>query len=296
MHTTARIAACAACGMLVAAMAACGGAPKQLGPAEGKYGNCAVSGKRGEFRLQPEAAGALTVETSLPAPGWWNGDAPTTVKDGYEYCMAANIAHRAGLNQVIVKDVPFDALVGGKTKGFDLALLELTITDKRKEVVDFSPPYFSADQGVMTKKGTKIDSESIRDARIGVSRGKSGAEFVMDQLKPSKPVMTFPSNQDTVAALADGRVDAVVADTTILLAQAKPTGGALHVVGQYKTGEHYGALYPKGSPNKETLDRIIRQMISDGTLAKLSAIYLGKAYGTDPANVPYFTLRRTVKE
>lgn len=290
MRTTARIAARAACGVLVAVAAACGGAPSQSDPAGGKYGNCEVSGKRGEFQLTPAAAGALTVETSLPAPGWWNGDTPATVTGGYEYCMAATIAHRAGLDRVNVKNVSFDALVGGKTKDFDLALLEITITDKRRQVVDFSPPYFSADQGVMTKKGSKIDSDSIRNARIGVAQGKSGAAFVMDRLKPSKPVKAFQNNQDTASALAAGQVDAVIADTTILLAQAKQTGGTLHVVGQYKTGEHYGALYPKGSPDKATLDRIIRQMINDGTLAKLSAIYLGAAYGTDPANVPYFTL------
>ena len=51
-----------------------------------------------------------------------------------------------------------------------------------------------------------------------------------------------------------------------------------------------GALYPKGSPNKDELDQIIRQLIDDGTLTKLSAVYLGAAFGQDPAKIPYFTV------
>ncbi|AJF63421.1 ABC transporter substrate-binding protein [Streptomyces vietnamensis] len=292
MHRITRSTTLALCGVLLAATTACGSndAPGSASKNGSAYGDCEVSGKRGEFKLTPATAGALTVETNLPAPGWWNGDTPQTVKSGYEYCMAANIAHRAGLDRVNVKNVSFDALVAGKTKDFDLALLEITITEERKKVVDFSPPYFSADQGVLVKAGSKVDARSIRDARIGVSLGTTGALFVQEQLKPSHPAKVFQSNQDMVAALAAGQVDAVVADASILLAQAKQTGGVLKVVGQYDTGETYGALYPKGSANRATLDRIIRQMAADGTLDRLARTHLAEAFGTDPTKVPHFTL------
>jgi polar amino acid transport system substrate-binding protein len=62
-------------------------------------------------------------------------------------------------------------------------------------------------------------------------------------------------------------------------------------VGQYRTDQGYGALYPQGSPDKDVLDRIIRQLIDDGTLAKLSAVHLGSAFGQDPATIPYFTVK-----
>src|SRR5215475_6685947 len=106
-------------------------------------GNCELTGKKGEFPLTPAKAGQLTVEVNLPAPGWWNGNTPDDIKDGYEYCMAANIAHRAGLDKVEAVNVAWDALVAGQTKDFDLALSEISITDERKKVVDFSVPYFS---------------------------------------------------------------------------------------------------------------------------------------------------------
>jgi len=60
------------------------------------------------------------------------------------------------------------------------------------------------------------------------------------------------------------------------------------VVGQYATGETYGALYPKGSKNAGTIDKIIQVLIDDGTLKMLSAKYLTPAWGADPLTVIYF--------
>lgn len=79
-------------------------------------------------------AGQLTVQTNLPGPGFWNGDSPATIKDGFEYCLAANIAHRAGLDKVVVQNVAWDALIAGQTRNFDLALPQITITEARKKV------------------------------------------------------------------------------------------------------------------------------------------------------------------
>ncbi|MFI9770326.1 ABC transporter substrate-binding protein [Streptomyces sp. NPDC052415] len=255
-----------------------------------RYGDCPVSGTRGEFHLSPETAGALTVKTTLPAPGWWNGTTPESVRSGYEYCMAANIAHRSGLDRVKVENAPFPEVVSGRTKNFDLALAQITITPERSEVADFSPPYLSSTLGVLIRDGEKIDENNIRDVRIGVAEGTTGEEFVDDRLKPTKPVTAFANDPELVTALEEGRIDAIVHDTTILLAYPQKQDMKVRLVGQYRTDQGYGALYPKGSPDKDELDRIIRQLIDDGTLAKLSAVYLGAAFGQDPAKIPYLTV------
>ncbi len=251
-------------------------------------GNCKVTGKMGETPIKPAIAGQLTVEVNLPAVGWWNGDTPDSIKDGYEYCMAANIAHRAGLDKVKVKNVAWDALVAGQTKDFDLALSEISITAERAKVVDFSVPYFSSDIGVMVKKGTKLDSMSIKKARIGVQQATTGADFVTKKLKPMKPVKVFPDTSSMFTALQAGQIDAAMTDTSIVLAQAGQSHGLFEVVGQYHTGETYGALYPKGSANEKALDKIITTLMKDGTLKALSAKYLAAAWGSDPGKVPYF--------
>ena len=251
-------------------------------------GNCEVTGQKGAFALTPAKAGQLTVEVNLPAPGWWNGDTPDTIKDGFEYCMAANIAYRAGLDQVAVTNVAWDALVAGQTKAFDLALSEISITDERKKVVDFSVPYFHSDIGVLVRKGTAVDSGSIKGLRIGVQTATTGADFVTGKLKPTQQVKQFPDTPSLWAALAANQIDVAMTDTAIVLAQASASNGTQAVVGQYSTGETYGALYPKGSANEATFDKIIQSMIDDGTLKTLAAKYLAAAWGTDPTTVPYF--------
>ncbi len=251
-------------------------------------GNCELIGEKGSIPLTPAVAGQLTVEVSLPAPGWWNGDTPETIADGYEYCMAANIAHRAGFDKLEVINVAWDALVAGQTKEFDLALSEISITDERKKVVDFSVPYFSSDIGILAMKGKAVDGASIKGMRIGVQQATTGADFVDQKLKPTTPASVYPDTPSMFTALQAGQIDVAMTDTAIVLGQAAASNGVMDVVGQYATGETYGALYPKGGANNATLDKIIQALIDDGTLKALSAKYLAATWGADPTAIPYF--------
>ncbi len=251
-------------------------------------GNCEVQGQKGQFALVPARPGQLTVEVNLPAPGWWNGDTPDTIKDGFEYCMAANIAHRIGVDKVGVVNVAWDALVAGQTRNYDLALSQASITEERKKVVDFSVPYFSSDIGVLVKKGTEVDAASIRSMRIGVQQATTAASFVDDKLKPEQQVRVFPDTPSMFTSLQANQIDVAMTDTGIVLAQAAVSGGRFEVVGQYATGETYGAIYPKGSPNGAKFDQVIQALIDDGTLKRLAGTYLADMWGADPTAVPYF--------
>ncbi len=249
-------------------------------------GNCEVTGKKGSDPIKPAVAGQLTVQTTLPAPAWWNGDSPDAMKDGYEYCMAINMAYRAGLDKVKVVNVSFDALVAAQTKDFDIALAEISITDKRKKVVDFSTPYFDSDIGVAVKKGTKYSADTVKDMRFGVMQGTTGANFVDQKLKP-KEVKVFSDTGVLSTALMSNQIDAALHDTSIMLGVATNSHGMISVPYQYTTGESYGALYPKGSPNETAFNKMIEDMKKDGTLAALSKKYLADAWGADPAQIPY---------
>ena len=251
-------------------------------------GNCELHGQKGQLAMTPAIPGQLTVEVNLPAPGFWNGDTPDTIKDGFEYCMAANIAHRVGLDKVGVVNVAWDALVAGQTKNYDLALSQATITDERKKVVDFSVPYFSSDIGVLVKKGTAVDATSIKGLRIGVQQATTGATFVDEKLKPTTPAKVFPDTTSMFTALLANQIDVAMTDTAIVLGQASVSSGRFEVVGQYSTGETYGGIYPKGSANAATLDQVIQALIDDGTLKQLAATYLAAAWGADPTAIPYF--------
>ncbi|MFO1133265.1 MAG: ABC transporter substrate-binding protein [Hyphomicrobiales bacterium] len=251
-------------------------------------GNCEVTGEKGSIPIAtPAKAGQLTVEVSLPAPIWWNGDTPEAIKDGMEYCMAAEIAWRAGYDKLEVVNVGWDALIAGQTSDFDLAMSEISITDERKKIHDFSVPYFSSDIGVLVRKDAPVDEKSIKSAKIGVQQATTGAAFVQDKLGITD-VQVYPDQGDMFAALRAGQTDVAVTDTSIVLAEVVANPDKVEVVGQYKTGESYGAIYPKGNANNATLDKIIQSMIDDGTIKKLGAKYLAAAWGKDPATVPYF--------
>ncbi|PZF78194.1 amino acid ABC transporter substrate-binding protein [Aestuariivirga litoralis] len=251
-------------------------------------GNCEVTGEKGSIPIaNPAKAGQLTVEVSLPAPIWWNGDTPEAIKDGMEYCMAAEIAWRAGYDKLEVVNVGWDALIAGQTSDFDLAMSEISITDERKKIHDFSVPYFSSDIGVLVRKDAPVDEKSIKSAKVGVQQATTGAAFVQDKLGITD-VQVYPDQGDMFAALRAGQTDVAVTDTSIVLAEVVANPDKVEVVGQYKTGESYGAIYPKGNANNATLDKIIQSMIDDGTIKKLGEKYLAAAWGKDPASVPYF--------
>jgi polar amino acid transport system substrate-binding protein len=251
-------------------------------------GNCELTGKKGENAIATTAKlGVFTVAVSLPAPIWWNGDTPEAIKDGMEYCMAAEIAWRAGYDKLEVMSVGWDALIAGQAPGFDLAMSEISITEERKAVHDFSTPYFNSDIGVLTRADAPVTEMSVKAAKIGVMQATTGAAFATEKLGV-KDVQVYPDQGDMFAALRAGQIDAAITDTSIVLAEELATKGASKVVGQYQTGETYGAIYPKGNANNPMIDKIMQTMLADGTVQKLGAKYLAAAWGKDPSSIPYF--------
>ena len=263
---------------------------RQSAAGSGSFGDCKVTSKKNSIKLKPAKSGTLTVETTLPAQGWWNGTTPQSIKSGYEYCFAANLANAAGLKSVTVKNVSFDQLVAGRTNNYDIALAEISITPERAKVVDFSVPYFDSNIGVLTKKGAGLTADNITSKKCSAYSGTTSVPFIQDKLK-CKSTKIYPDNQTLYQGVLSGQSDAAFLDTAIVLAEAKSTGGKLEVAGQYKTGEKYGAIYPKGSANEKALDQGIKTMLSDGTTDKLSKDYLGPAFGGDPSAVPVWTIK-----
>jgi polar amino acid transport system substrate-binding protein len=253
------------------------------------YGNCQVTGTRGSVKLKTVVPGALSVRPDIPAPGWWNGDSPDTIKDGFEYCMAANMAYRAGLDRVIVVNRSFAQLLTGQAQGFDIALSQITITPERQKVVDFTHPYYSSDQGVLVRAGTKVDKVSIRKLRIAVEQGTTTYYYVTERIKPTQSPRVFPQTAPMFAALAAGQVDAVIYDTPTVLAEARQSHGAFVVAGRYDMGERWGGLVNKGSPNLATFNKLIDDFHKDGTLERLTKTYLMPGLGIDPAKLTVFT-------
>ena len=266
-------------GALFASLAACG-------DDDSAETSNTTEGAASSGNFTPVTDDTLTVVTSLPAPGFWNGDDPNNITGGYEYEIAKALQERLNLGKLKVNNVSFDQLVAGQVGDFDVALSQVTITDERKQVVDFTEPYFESDQGVIVKTGTKVDDvDEARALQWGVQSGTTGADYLTNTLKPEKEPQVFQDLAAGFAALEAGQVDAFMMDTAIVLAQASESGGSEEVAAQFKTGEEYGGILPKGSTNADAINTILTELKDDGSLSDFAKQWLGG----DPSAVPVLT-------
>jgi polar amino acid transport system substrate-binding protein len=250
------------------------------------YGKCELTGKRGSQAITPAVPGQFTVIINLPAVGQFNGDTPENIQDGFEFCMAVNIAHRLGLDKVKLVNASFDSIVAGQNKDFDIALALISVTEPRKKVVDFSTPYAVSNYGVATKAGENVSQDTIKSSRVGVQAGTTLVPFVQETLKATK-VNVYDDTASMFTAAAAGKDDAVMTDLGVVLGQVANSKGKLKVVGKYATGGQTAGIYPKGSSNKPKIDAIIAELKDDGTLKKLEQAYLLPSWGgVSPDDVP----------
>jgi polar amino acid transport system substrate-binding protein len=229
------------------------------------------------------SSGVLTVGTELPAPPFWIGRSYDSITGGFEVDLAREIAKRLNLGSVKFVEMPFTGLVAGQRCPCDINFSQVTITEKRDRVVDFTEPYFDANQGILVKKGTKVSSrEEAKALQWGVQINTTGAIFLREQLQPAKEPRAYEKTVDAFTALNAGQIQAVLLDTPIVLGAVEekqvPDG---EVAGQFKTGERYGAVVNRGSPNLEAFNQVIRTLKSEGFVDQLF-----KKYFSEQAAVP----------
>jgi polar amino acid transport system substrate-binding protein len=225
----------------------------------------------------------LTVATELPAPPFWNGDDYDNLTGGFEVDFSKEMAKRLGINNVKFVEMPFAGLVAGQQCPCDIDFSQVTITPERSKVVQFTEPYFDANQGVLARKGITVASlDDAKKLRWGAQLNTTATAFIADKIQPATEARIFDRTVDAFQALKAGQIDAVLLDTSIVLGavDAGQVGDA-EVVGQFKTGEVYGAVVNKDSKNLEAFNTAIKAMVQDGTRDKLF-----KQYFAEQAQVP----------
>ena len=238
----------------------------------------------GETQLQDLITpGTLTVGTELPAPPFWIGDDYDSLTGGFEVDFAKEMAKRLGLNQVKFVEMPFGALVAGSKCDCDIDFSQVTITPDRDKVVDFTEPYFDANQGVLARKGITVASvDDAKKLQWGAQINTTGTQFLSDKIQPDKETRIFDKTVDAFAALNAGQIQAIMLDTPIVLGAVKEKQVKdAEVVGQFKTGETYGAVVNRGSKNLAAFNTAIKAMKADGFRDQLF-----KKYFADQAAVP----------
>jgi polar amino acid transport system substrate-binding protein len=236
-------------------------------------------------QLQTHQSGTLTVATDKPAyPPYFEDNDPANGK-GFESAVAYAIAEQLGFgrDQVQWTVVPFNASYAPGPKDFDFDVNQISITPKRAEQVDFSSPYYEADQAVVALKDSDAASATsladLGDTHIGVQIGTTSLEAVEQQIQPSENPEVFQTSNDVVSALKNRQVDAVVVDvpTAFYLTAAQVPEAT--VVGQFSApgGDEWGALLEKDSPLTACVSQAIDELKSSGELPKIEQKWMSQA-------------------
>lgn len=229
--------------------------------------------------------GTITFGTDQPAyQPWFVDDDPANGK-GFESAVAYAVADKLGYAKENVKwvRVPFNAAIAPGPKTFDANLNEFSITDERKQAVDFSSPYFNVTQAVVTVGSSR--AAGVKDL-AGLKGLKLGAQVGTTSYTAAKAidpdVAVFNNNDDAKAALSNGQIDALVLDLpTAFEVQSELTGGV--IVGQLPAGtdkpEQFGIVLDKNSPLTACVSKAVDDLGNASELFKLQKTWLAGAGG-----------------
>jgi polar amino acid transport system substrate-binding protein len=220
--------------------------------------------------------GVLTVGAEPPAPPFIIPPFPDN-PTGFEVDIAEEIGRRLGLEVKWIEFV-WTNLFSPAPKPFDFDINETTITEERDEVVDFSIPYFEANQSVLVHKGTDAENattlEDVKGLLLGAQEATTGLGYIRDTIKPTQKERVFPTTAAANQALLNQTIDAFIIDLPIAAGLVAENPDDLVVIGQFITDENWGIVFEEGSELKEHVDRVLQEMIDDGTLKEFQDEWL----------------------
>jgi polar amino acid transport system substrate-binding protein len=244
----------------------------------------------------PAAAPAPVASAPAPAPakvyvvGTDAAYAPFELQNekgeivGFSVDILTAIATKGGFEIKFV-NTPWEGIFNSLQQGDrDLLISSITITDERKQTMDFSDPYFDAYQLIAVKASSKISKfDDLKKIKVGVQTGTTGDEVVTKlQGKNSANVKRFESTPLALKELEAGGVDAVVADNGVVVNYVNNNDAS-----KFKTvsdnafaPEQYGIAVKKG--NAELLDKINKGLAAIKSDGSYDQIYT-KAFGAAPA-------------
>jgi len=233
--------------------------------------------------------GKLTIATGEPAYYPYVIDDAPDSGEGFEAAVAYAIAEELGFaaDDVVWVRTTFDAAIAPGPKDFDFNLQQFTITPERQESVDFSSPYYAADQAVITVEGSAAaDATSIDDLKdllIGAQTGTTSLAAVEQIIAPTAGAQVFNTNEEAKLALEAGQVDAIVVDvpTAFYITGVELDGGL--IVGSLPEIEgatdEWGVVLTKDSPLTERVTAAVDALRESGKLDELIAEWLGADAG-----------------
>lgn len=237
-----------------------------------------TEGDKEDAKGEPQEEVVLKVGTEPTFPPFEVLDPKTDKIMGFDIDLIEAIAAESGY-KVEVQDLGFDALIPALQSGtIDIIASGMTITDERKEQIDFTAPYINAGLALAVAEGnTDINSvEDLKGKKVSVQIGTTGA-IKAEELKEQgivKEVKIYDTVDVVMAEVARGTVDASINDLPVTLEYINKGHTEIKIVGDPMTSEEYGFAVAKGKEDLlKKLDDGLKKVIESGKYAELLEKY-----------------------
>jgi polar amino acid transport system substrate-binding protein len=231
----------------------------------------------------PAAAKVYVVGTDAAyAP--FESVAPGGAIEGFDVDVVKAIAAKAGIEVKFV-NTPWEGIFKTLDTGErDMVVSAVTITDERKQTMDFSAPYFNAYQLIAVKDSSKVAKfDDLKTLKVGVQTGTTGDEVVQKLLgKTSTNIKRFESTPLALKELEAGGVAAVVADNGVVqhYIQNNPAAKFKSVSDASFTPEQYGIAMKKGNTDlAKKVNDALAAIKADGSYDAIHVKYFGTKSG-----------------
>ena len=224
-------------------------------------------------------AETLKMGTNAQFPPYEYYDDTTGEIVGIDAEVAAAIAAKLEMELEIV-DMDFDALIPAVANGkIDVVLAGLTVTEERKQNVDFTTSYATGVQVVIVKEDSEITVDGLfaegASHKIGVQQGTTGDLYSTWDLEDNglATIERFKTGTDAVLALTAGKVDCVIIDNEPAKNFVAANAGLKILDTEYIT-EEYAIALAKGSELTAKIDAALVELIADGSLQAIVDKYI----------------------
>lgn len=216
--------------------------------------------------------GQLLVGTDAPYPPFEIGTPEGGDFGGFDKDLMDAIAAKLGLEPTY-QNSSFDTIFRDVASGqFDIVAAAATITPARSKVVDFSHPYYEAQQALVVPEGSDIaTTDDLAGKIVGVQQGTTGQTYAEDSTDADE-VRGFGKGADALAAVTTEQVAAAIVDQPFA-ADAVDKQGGIVIAQEIPTNEVYGFPVAPGNPLGDAVNEAIGQLIDDGTMNELYQKY-----------------------
>ena len=276
----------------------------------------AVSAACEATNLATKKAGRLTLSTDNPAyPPWWGGDPATqypnepaggdgwSVSDpysgmGFESATAYAVAAALGFTPDLIDWIPntqFENAVKPGPRDYDFHLAQISIRPALAKNVDFSDPYFDANQSLISMTKARDGSPNpilnvttiagLKGFKLGAAVGTTSLDLIDNVIQPTVDPQVIGDDAVALRLLKSHQIDGLVTDLNtafhmrdVQLVDYTTLDPEATIVGQFNVSarvDQMGIVLQKGSSLTTCVDQALAQMKADGTLQAIYDTWIG---------------------